>query len=120
MEPGDLTALEKNLSQAELDVEAGRPESFVDHDAEFHDIIARASGSPRLWELCSTLRRHMLLYRRESIYLAENALRAIGGHKRIVDRLHEFDKEGVAVAVREHIEQSKRDIRRYAFEKKRS
>ncbi len=53
-------------------------------DAQFHEIIARLSGSPRLLELAQTLRRHMLRYRIESIYTPDNVRRAIDGHKGIL------------------------------------
>jgi GntR family transcriptional regulator, rspAB operon transcriptional repressor len=114
--PEEMAALERNLAEAEAEIRGGAPRAFVERDAEFHEILVRASGSPRLLELCQTLRHHMLRYRIESLYVAENGLRAIEGHRRILDRIRGGDKEGVAQAVRTHLEQSKRDIWRYAFE----
>ena len=100
---------------AELEVKEKEPKSFIKRDAEFHEILVRASGSERLLELSQTLRRHMLRYRIESLYLRETVLRAIKGHRRIVDCIREKDESGVEVAIREHLEQSKHDIHRYAF-----
>jgi GntR family transcriptional regulator, rspAB operon transcriptional repressor len=114
--PEELVALERNLIEAEAEIRGGAPRAFVERDAEFHEILVRASGSQRLLELCQTLRRHMLRYRIESLYVAENGLRAIHGHRRILDRIRDRDRVGVATAVHDHLDQSKRDVWRYAFE----
>ncbi|UCE56639.1 MAG: GntR family transcriptional regulator [Desulfobacterales bacterium] len=115
MTPKELQALEDNLCLSEAEVKQGNPSSFVEFDAEFHEILARASGSARLLELCQMLRRHMLRYRIESIFRKDNALRAIAGHKAIVACIKRKDQEGVEMAIKQHLEQSKRDIQRYAF-----
>ena len=116
--PGELRALEENLTTAEKEVREGNPKAFVERDAEFHEIMVRASGSMRLLELCQLLRRHMLRYRIESLYLTETALRAIAGHHRILDCIRKKDEEKLGEAIREYLEQSKRDIQRYAFEER--
>ncbi|UCD34041.1 MAG: GntR family transcriptional regulator, partial [Nitrospiraceae bacterium] len=114
--PKELQALEENLSISETEVNQGNPRSFVEFDAEFHEILARASGSERLLELCQMLRRHMLRYRIESIFKKENVLRAIEGHRTIVAYIKRKQQDGVEMAIKQHLEQSKRDIQRYAFE----
>ncbi len=114
--PGKLIEeLRGNISASEEKAVRGDPKAFVDMDAQFHEIIARLSGSKRLQELAQTLRRHMLRYRIESIYLTENVVRAIGGHKGILAAIEKGDLEDVNRAIRSHIEQSKKDILRYAF-----
>ncbi|RJQ57893.1 MAG: GntR family transcriptional regulator [Desulfobacteraceae bacterium] len=120
MRPEALKAIEKNLETAKDEAEAGRPETFVEHDAEFHELLVRASGSRRLLELCQMLRRHMLRYRIESLYLSEIVFRAIDGHRRILDCLKAKDPERIEDVVREHVEQSKKDILRYAFDRQPS
>jgi DNA-binding GntR family transcriptional regulator len=57
----------------------------------------------------------MLRYRIQSIYLTENVVRAIEGHKGILRAIEEGDLEELNKAIRCHIEQSKKDILRYAF-----
>jgi len=44
-------------------------------------------------------------------------LRAIKGHKAIVACLKRKDEDGIEMAIKKHLEQSKRDIQRYAFGK---
>jgi DNA-binding GntR family transcriptional regulator len=116
--PQELAAMKHNIDTAEAEIQAGNPEYFVDRDAEFHEMLAKASGSERLLELCQMLRRHMLRYRIESLYVVESGLRAVGGHRRVLECLEKKDDIGIEVAIREHLEQSKHDIRRYAFEVK--
>jgi len=111
----EIEALEKNVALAEEEVLRGKPKSFVESDAEFHEILARASGSKRLLELCQLLRRHMLRYRIESLYLRETALKAIAGHRRILECIKRRDEDGIGEAICRHLEQSKKDIQRYAF-----
>lgn len=114
--PGKLIEeLRGNISVSEQKAARGDPRAFVDMDAQFHEIIARLSGSKRLQELAQTLRRHMLRYRIQSIYLTENVVRAIGGHKGILAAIEKGNVEEVNMAIRSHIEQSKKDILRYAF-----
>jgi len=107
--------LRKNISIAEEKLSAGNAKAFVDLDAQFHEIIARHSGSQRLLELAQTLRRHMLRYRIQSIYSVDNVLRAIEGHKEILQAIEKSDLEEVNKAIRNHMEQVKKDVLRYAF-----
>ena len=113
--PEQIEAMKASLDAAEAETRAGRPELFVERDAEFHEMLVKASGSRRLLELCQMLRRHMLRYRVESLYVAEAALRAIAGHRRIITCLETKDDIGIETAIRDHLEQSKRDIHRFAF-----
>ena len=107
--------LRQNILVSEEMVAQGNPKAFVELDAQFHEIIAGLSGSRRLQELGQTLRRHMLRYRIQSIYLTENVLRAIEGHKGILEAIEKGHLEEVNKAIRHHLEQSKKDILRYAF-----
>ena len=113
--PKGLKELEKNLSASESEVKKGNPKSFVEYDAEFHEILVRASGSVRLLELCQFLRRHMLRYRIESILHEQSVLRAIREHRRIFDCIRFRDVRGVDLAIGEHLQSSVKDILRYAF-----
>ena len=113
--PEQLAAMKASIDAAEAEIQEGQPELFVERDAEFHEMLAKASGSKRLLELCQMFRRHMLRYRIESLYVAEAGLRAVAGHRRILSCLETKDHVGIEAAIRDHLEQSKRDIRRFAF-----
>jgi DNA-binding GntR family transcriptional regulator len=110
-----IEELKKNISISDEKVSKGDVKAFVDMDAQFHEIISKFSGSKRLLELAQTLRRHMLRYRIQSIYSVDNVLRAIDGHKGILRAIGKRNLEEVNRAIQHHMEQSKRDILRYAF-----
>jgi len=110
-----IEELKKNISLSDAKVLKGEVKAFVDLDARFHEIIARLSGSKRLLELAQTLRRHMLRYRIQSIYLVDNVLRAIKGHKGILRAIERQNLEEVNKAIRNHMEQVKKDVLRYVF-----
>jgi DNA-binding GntR family transcriptional regulator len=57
----------------------------------------------------------MLRYRVQSIYSGDNVLRAIEGHKGILRGIEKRDLDEINKAIRYHMEQSKKDILRYAF-----
>ena len=109
-----IEELRKNVSISEEKAAHGDPKKFIKIDAQYHEIITKLSGSKRLQELAQTLRRHMLRYRIQSIYLMDNVLRAIDGHKGILEAIEKGDLEEVNRAVERHLEQSKKDILKYA------
>ncbi len=115
-----IEELRENIALAEEKVSSGDVKSFVELDAQFHEIIARYSGSQRLLELAQSLRRHMLRYRIQSIYLAENVTRAIEGHKGILLAIEGFNLLEVKQAIQRHLEQSKKDVLRYAFKEEQN
>ena len=118
IKPREIKALENNLDSAKKETKKGNPKSFVGYDAEFHEILAKASGSQRLIELCQLLRRHMLRYRMQSLYTQDSALRAIKEHHHILTQIKKMDKRGVESAIREHLQWAKSDIKEKAFNKK--
>ncbi len=117
--PEELDTLQQNLDLAEADVKEGYPRRFIERDVDFHNILVRASGSQRLVEICQTLRRHMLLYRIESIYEPAMVLSIIKDHRYILDCLRAHDVEGVTQAISDHLDHVKREVLHYAFELKK-
>lgn len=115
--PKELNALKRNVEETERNVRNGNNGEFVDKDAEFHEILVRASGSERLMELCEQLRRHMLRYRIEGLSHPEIAIKAIEGHRRIVECIQKKDAKGIVQAIRDHMEFAKNSVQFYAFEK---
>jgi len=109
-----IDELTKNINVSQAKAEQGKAGAFVDLDAQFHEIIARLSGSKRLLELAQALRHHMLRYRVQSIYAIDNVLRAIEGHKGILASIQTGDIDEINRAIRKHLEQSKKDILIYA------
>lgn len=110
-----IKELRKNIDLTLARVSKGEVRAFVDLDAQFHEIIARHSGSTRLLELAQTLRGHMLRYRVQSIYSKDTVLEAIKGHQGILKAIEKGDAKGLSQAILIHLEESKRSILRYAI-----
>ena len=110
-----IEELKKNIAISETKVGQGAARAFIELDAQFHEIIARLSGSTRLFELAQSLRHHMLRYRIQSIYATDNVFRAIEGHKNILAAIEKGNRDEISLAIRTHLEQSKKDILHYAF-----
>jgi DNA-binding GntR family transcriptional regulator len=109
--------LKKNIALTVAQVSKGEVRAFIDLDAQFHEIIARCSGSTRLLELSQTLRGHMLRYRVKSIFLEDTVLQALQGHQAILKAIEKGDPEVVTLAVQVHLKESKKSILRHALKK---
>ena len=110
-----LGALEQVLIQSEAVAKQEKLNSFLQYDTEFDEIIIKASGMKALLDMWATLRYRLRLYRAGAQSSVETRLRSIKGHRQIFKCLKAKDKEGVKKAIREHLEDSKLDIKRNKF-----
>ncbi|MGO9118651.1 MAG: GntR family transcriptional regulator [Desulfomonilaceae bacterium] len=105
-----IDALERNLVQSEI--AAGQElGSFLRCDAEFDEIIVRASGIKTLLSVWGTLRQRLSLYRMEAQHALETRLKSIEGHRQILECLKARDPGGAKRAIRNHLEDSKRALK---------
>jgi GntR family transcriptional regulator, rspAB operon transcriptional repressor len=102
--------LTRNILDSEEKIAMGDVHSFADLDAQFHETIARLSGSSHIMEITQLMRRHMLRHRITSFYHTDIFLRALDGHKLIFKALERRDSDEVERAIRYHLELSLRDI----------
>ena len=116
----ELEALRRNVLQSEATLRQGDLSVFPELDAQFHEILARASGSKRLIDLIQVLRSDMLRYRIKSLHRADTAALALDGHRRIFQCVLERNSSGIEDAVRNHLDQAKKTIRHYAFDESES
>ncbi len=114
--PDEIEAIRENLNNSDMMIKTGDLSSFIDLDAEFHELLGRASGSQRLLKLILTHRSDMVRYRIKSLLSADNASTALAGHRRIFECLIEKDKNGVKSAIKDHINQAKKYIQLSSFE----
>jgi DNA-binding GntR family transcriptional regulator len=112
----DLT---KNITKQEKALSKNKLQEYIELDAQFHDIIAKLSGSDRLLELDQTLRRHMLRYRAHVVYAIDTAIRSVEGHRRIVNAIEQGDAAHAVQALEQHLQQSKEDILQYVLREER-
>ena len=107
--------LMKNVAKQEKALSKNRLQEYIELDAQFHDIIAKLSGSDRLLELDQTLRRHMLRYRAHVVYAIDTAIRSVEGHRRIVNAIEEGNTAKAIETLQRHLQQSKEDILQYVL-----
>jgi DNA-binding GntR family transcriptional regulator len=107
--------LGKNIAKQEKALSEKKLQEYIELDAQFHDIIAKLSGSDRLLELVQTLRRHMLRYRTHVVYAIDTAIRSVEGHRRIVDAIEQGNETMAIEVLQHHLQQSKEDILQYVF-----
>ncbi len=110
-----IDILNQILLQSEAAAKQDQMDSFLRYDAEFDEIIVRASGMKTLLDLWATLRQRLRLYRMGAQSSPDAKFRSIKGHWQIFECLKARDQEGVKRAIREHLEDSKQDIRRVMF-----
>ena len=111
-----IDVLKQVLIQTEAAAKQDQMDSFLKYDAEFDEIIVRTSGMKTLLDIWATLRQRLRLYRIGAQNSPDAKFRSIKGHRRIFGCLKAKDQEGVKKAIREHLEDSKRDIKRIVFD----
>jgi len=107
--------LEQVLKRTETAAKQKQINSFFQYDAEFDEIIVRASGMKTLLNVWATLRHRLKLYRMGAQDSTNTMIRSIKGHWKILECLKAKDKDGVKRAIKEHLEDSKQDIKRITF-----
>ena len=106
--------LGKIISDSEDRIAKDDIHSFPDLDAQFHETIARLSGSTHIMEITQLMRRHMVRHRITSFYHSDVFRRALDGHKLIYKAIERRDRDEVERAIRYHLELSLRDILKVA------
>ncbi len=110
-----IDVLNQVLLQSETAAKQDQMDSFLKYDAEFDEIIVRASGMKTLLDIWAILRQRLRLYRMGAQSSPDARFRSIRGHWRIFECLKAKDQGGVKEAIREHLEDSKQDIKRRMF-----
>ena len=88
-------------------------------DVEFHDIIFKAAGNPRLTQMINNLAEQMYRYRFEYIKDETQHQMLIEEHRRICESISNRDVAAAKEAIRVHIEnQEKSIIRQIRLERK--
>jgi DNA-binding GntR family transcriptional regulator len=110
--PEEIDSIERCLAESEELIQSGNLDRFTQKDAEFHELLIKGSGSVRLSEICRLLRKHLSLYRVQSLQDSIEAKKAQEDHRSIFDRVKARDEAGAVKAVIDHIE----NVRRHTVE----
>jgi len=109
--------LRKNIIKQRSEISKGNIRAYLELDAQFHEVSAVLSGSSRLLDLTQMLRRHMLRFRMQSLYIIETALKSLKGHERILEAVEKGDPKLAVIALEQHLKSAKNDILHYDLAK---
>jgi len=112
-----LKDLRDNIQRSRELIEQGHVEKFIDMDVKFHELISRASGRKRIYEMSQNLRSYMLFYRMTSSYEVGVAQRALAAHEKIIEAIRSKNEEKIRQAIVLHLNQVKKDVLTTSFEK---
>ncbi len=112
-----LKNLEENIVKSKELLKRGDAKKFIDLDARFHELIARASGKKRIHEMSQNLRSYMLFYRISSSYEIGVARRAVAAHEKIIEAIESKNEERIRKAVISHLSQVRKDVLTTSFVK---
>lgn len=110
-----VNGLARNMARQEEEVARGNVGAYIELDTQFHELIARLSGSARILELVQALRRHMLRYGLQANRYIDTVMRSMDGHRRIFEAIKKGDADAAVQAVREHLGTAIKDIEQYVF-----
>ncbi len=108
-----ISSLKQNVTKAEKQIKAGDITKFIEIDTAFHDVIADLAGSDHLKELTRNIRLYVIYFRYHSVHQIANVDLILAGHKAILEAVEKGDVDGAQIAFKNHIYQSKEDIRQY-------
>lgn len=113
----------KELSAAceafEKAAQTGEVHVIAEADVNFHDIIFKAAGNPRLTQMINNLAEQMYRYRFEYIKDESQHTMLVEEHRRICESITAGNMEASKAAIKEHIEnQEKSILRQIRLEKK--
>ena len=112
-----LKDLKDNIKKSRELIKRGDVKKFVDLDGKFHELIARASGKKRIYEMSQNLRSYMLFYRIISRDEAGVAKRAIAAHEKIAEAIQSKKEQRIRQTIISHLNQVKKDVLTHSFGK---
>ena len=109
--------LRKSILRQRSELSKGNLRTYMELDAQFHEVSAVLSGSGRLIDLTQMLRRHMLRFRIQSLYIVETALKSLKGHELILEAVEKGDPRIAINALEQHLKSAKNDVLHYDLAK---
>jgi DNA-binding GntR family transcriptional regulator len=110
MTPEELVELEESLLEMEKALTTRTESEIVESDRRFHDIIYRASGSKKLYEICKFIEQHTLKFRIRCLTVPEIGERAVKGHLEILRAMRSRDAGKVETATTSHLKVTQQNI----------
>ena len=113
---GLLKELGHLIEKAENALREKRVDEVFKWNTQFHDTLhGFVTEKRRLHRLLVDMRKHVLMYRRDTLESPDGATEAVEGHKRIVMALTLKDQELCERMMRHHIQQARADALQSLF-----
>jgi GntR family transcriptional regulator, transcriptional repressor for pyruvate dehydrogenase complex len=115
--PEDLDHAQEAIRKMEASL--ADPQQYLEHDLQFHMIIARATQNSILQHLLNTTRGYLQAWIAKTLsgvsgdISAKRARLSITQHKRVVRALRTKDSDGARQAMMEHILSSSADLKKH-------
>lgn len=100
----ELEELKNTMYEFEESTKTGDVKRIAQADVEFHDIIYKATGNPKLVSMLNNLREQMYRYRVEYLKDEKNYPMLMKEHSEIVEGLTKKEKGKVTSAMHKHVE----------------
>jgi len=113
-----LKELGRLIERAEGALRQRRTDEVFKWNTQFHDTLhGLVAKKKRLYRLLVTMRKYVLMYRKDTLESPDGAREAVEGHKKIVLALGLRDKELCERVMRHHIQQAREDALQSLFGK---
>lgn len=106
----ELEELERSLVSVSESTESNNLQALVDTDADFHDIIYKASRNERLVQIINNLKEQIQRFRTTSLAHPGRMRKALEEHKQIVEALSERNIALAQTLAQEHIENAENSM----------
>jgi DNA-binding GntR family transcriptional regulator len=105
------------IEKAEEALGRNRIDDVFHWNTRFHDLLhGFITDKTRLHDMMVTMRKYVLLYRRDTLQYPDGGRRTVDGHRKIVLALRLRDPDLCERVMREHIQQAKEDAVQSLFE----
>ena len=108
----ELKSLKEIVRQEEACLKDLHAETFIELDAQFHDVLHKAAKNARLYGLLQGLKDYMYRYRVIILRYHPNPGVAVEDHKKIVQGMETRKARQVETLIRKHMNRGKNLIKR--------
>lgn len=101
--PEDIASLEELHTRMHQEENLSDLHQMANLDEQFHDVVYRATGNQRLFQIINQLREQLYWYRLEYVKSEEARNAVLKEHEEILETLRRMDVKGAKKAMKLHI-----------------
>lgn len=116
----EIEAAQAALADARVAVEQADADALADANDRFHQIVYRASHSPRLWNLIAGLGDVIRRYRRASLSASGRGAAVVTEHARLLQAIQHGERALVEQLMTEHLDRARAAAIRTQIDRARS